>query len=212
MTPKANKNPIHGIEQLFAGLVPDTDARAFQSPPRSAVRSRWRVVSSDGSRSDAEPHSASESPSDSSRVTGLTATEISFFEHSFSATTPPRRSTPVDLPHVKADLADLTEAWRTVSGAKSKNPEVRADTSVSPRTPSQERNGSIIPEEEGCLDEAEGLQAQEVPPLHRGQDDSANAVSSRDSRANYELARVVQAWSRLPVNIRNAILAIIDSL
>lgn len=217
MTAKADQNPIHGIEQLFAGLVPDTDARAFQSSP--APRSAWRVVSSDGSRSEAEVRGKETGPPPKGGKSRSTV-DLSVFEKSIRTAAGESDACRIALPKVNAQITDLAEAWPTYCEAEAQGATcVPAGEGVSVRakrtaeTPTD--TGAVqSPRQNGRVLRASGVSSattEAAPSLKDGSDPHEDPRATR-SRESYELARVVQSWGRLTPEIRNAILAIIDSL
>lgn len=222
MTAKAEHNPNAGIDRFFTGLTPDSDARAFQhKPPGEKPQSSWRIVSSDGSRSEAEPSSgvasnARSNPEDEE----LSATEAAFFGQSY----PPKKAVkprPIDLPEAEADAAELALACgvdiaRSSDGPADISEEEGYDSSSLPDASA--RPGSSDEVAQAAHDpHNEGFRATQESLLRSAsaqyEETGAWETTRREkSRENYELARVVQAWSQLPPNIRHAILAIIDSL
>jgi hypothetical protein len=221
MTAKADKNPNAGIERLFTGLIPDTDAHAFQTPPDSALRPSWRVVSSDGSRSEVDLFSGATSPPKavSDEVSqAISPAEAAFLKQVFCSETDARKSRHIDLPQVNADAGDLALACgvetadsaeesraRTESDQAAPGAIPKCEVPVDPIKPvgaepgGNDENSIVhtsIPHEQTC-----GNRVQDLPERERG---------TRDE--NYELARVVRAWGHLPPSIRTAILAVIDSV
>ena len=222
MTAKADKNPNAGIEQLFTGLLPDADAHAFQTPPESASRPSWRVVSSDGSRSEAGPFRDTSCPpnSPSAETTDeITASKAGLLEQVLSTPGDEKQPRHIDPPQANTDVAELARAcgFQTTGSGNGKGP--RAESTPAGLGPGSQCESPDETAEPAGAPPAGRTEESAIPPstlASADRENSTHGAIAPDPRArsdeNYELARVVRSWGKLPPNIRGAILAIIDSL
>ena len=189
MSAKVEQNLNNGIEQLFAGLVPATDACAFQkSVPSPAPQAAVGRLFLRTDRVVAPPPT-------------LTQTLV-------------RTVMPT---HFRQPRQVFSEAIQTKNR---KTWTYRGLTRISANSPKHGRrpnriNGESLDSREPSpqIEENATIEAPSKPATACMQEEESWERSPKPrSRENYELARVVQAWGNMPPNIRNAILAIIDSL